>query len=171
MKMMKEVWPKAGIIFAVMALLTGIIYPGIVTVLAQVIFPFEANGSIVELDGKKYCTLLGQEYNDLGHMWGRVMSYDVSTYTDKNGNPLVYAGPSNKSPAGDEINESVAARVKKIHEANPEMGDTPIPVDLVTCSGSGLDPHISPAAAEFQVTRLAKAHNMTEDAVRAIIAK
>lgn len=81
----------------------------------------------------------------------------------------MYAAPSNLSPASDEFEDLVAERVKMIREANPDMDETSIPVDLVTCSGSGLDPHISPAAAEYQVARVAKANDMTEDEVRAII--
>ena len=76
-------------------------------------------------------------------MWGRIMNIDVSTYTDENGNTVLYAVPSNLSPAGEEYEALVAERVEKIKEANPDRGDTPIPEDLVTCSGSGLDPHIS----------------------------
>lgn len=86
-------------------------------------------------------------------------------------NPLVYSAPSNLSPESEEYAQLVEQRVERIKSANPEMGDTPIPEDLVTCSGSGLDPHISPAAAEYQVKRLARANDMTEDEVRAVIAK
>ena len=122
------------------------------------------------MDGKKYgCELLGQQYTDEEHMWGRIMNVDISTYKDENGKTLMYAAPSNLSPASDEFEDLVAERVKMIREANPDMNETSIPVDLVTCSGSGLDPHISPAAAEYQVARVAKANDMTEDEVRAII--
>ena len=110
-----------------------------------------------------------RQYTDDAHMWGRIMNIDVGTYTDKDGNPVLYAGPSNKTPAGEELEALVAERVEKLRAANPDMGDTAIPVDLVTCSGSGLDPHISPAAAEYQVARLAKANDRTEDEIRDII--
>ena len=102
-------------------------------------------------------------------MWGRIMNIDVSTYTDENGKALMYAAPSNLSPASEEYAQLVAERVEKLRNANPEMDETAVPVDLVTCSGSGLDPHISPAAAEYQVARIAKANDMTEDEVREII--
>ena len=132
----------------------------------------KANGSIIEVDGKKYgCELLGQQYADDAHMWGRIMNIDVSTYQDEDGNTLMYAAPSNLSPASEEYEELVAERVEKLRAANPDMDETAIPVDLVTCSGSGLDPHISPAAAEYQVARIAKANDMTEDEVRTIIEK
>lgn len=171
MKYVKELLPKALMIFIIFSVLCGIIYPGFITALGQLFFPFEANGSIVEIDGKKYSTILGQQYTDEGHMWGRIMSYDAGTYKDKSGKTVVYAGPSNLSPAGDDMKALVAERVAKIQAANPEMAGKPIPVDLVTCSGSGLDPDISPAAAEYQVARLARVKNMTPDQVREIIKK
>lgn len=126
----------------------------------------------MEVDGKKYgCELLGQQYTDGGHMCGRIMNIDVSTYKDENEKTLMYAAPSNLSTASEEYEALVKERVEKLREANPDMDETAIPVDLVTCSGSGLDPHISPAAAEYQVARIAKANDMTEDEVREIIKK
>ena len=172
MKTLKNVLPSAAVIFLIFTLLCGVIYTGIVTGIAQLVFPDKANGSIIEADGKKYgCELLGQQYTDDGHMWGRIMNIDVSTYKDENGKTLMYAAPSNLSPASEEYKALVKERVEKLREANPDMDETAIPVDLVTCSGSGLDPHISPAAAEYQVARIAKANNMTEDEVREIIKK
>lgn len=170
MKTIKSVLPKAGMIFLIFTLLCGVIYTGVVTGIAQLIFPDNAGGSIIEVNGKKYgCELLGQQYTDEAHMWGRIMNIDVSTYTDENGKALMYAAPSNLSPASEEYAQLVAERVEKLRNANPEMDETAVPVDLVTCSGSGLDPHISPAAAEYQVARIAKANDMTEDEVREII--
>lgn len=170
MKALKSVFPKALMIFLLFTVICGVAYTGVVTGVAQLIFPDKANGSLIEVDGKKYgCELLGQQYTDEEHMWGRIMYVDISTYKDENGKTLMYAAPSNLSPASDEFEDLVAERVKMIREANPDMDETSIPVDLVTCSGSGLDPHISPAAAEYQVARVAKANDMTEDEVRAII--
>lgn len=170
MKALKSVFPKALMIFLLFTVICGVAYTGVVTGIAQLIFPAKANGSLIEVDGKKYgCELLGQQYTDEKHMWGRIMKVDISTYKDENGKTLMYAAPSNLSPASDEFEDLVAERVKMIREANPDMDETSIPVDLVTCSGSGLDPHISPAAAEYQVARVAKANDMTEDEVRAII--
>ena len=170
MKALKSVFPKALMIFLLFTVICGVAYTGVVTGVAQLIFPDKANGSLIEVDGKKYgCELLGQQYTDEKHMWGRIMKVDISTYKDENGKTLMYAAPSNLSPASDEFEDLVAERVKMIREANPDMDETSIPVDLVTCSGSGLDPHISPAAAEYQVARVAKANDMTEDEVRAII--
>lgn len=172
MKTFKAVLPKATMFFLIFAVVTGILYTGVVTGLAQVLFPYQANGSIIEVDGKKYgCELLGQQYTDDGHMWGRIMNIDVSTYKDKDGKTLMYAVPSNISPASEEYEELVAERVEKLRAANPDMDDTAIPVDLVTCSGSGLDPAISPAAAEYQVARIAKARGIAEQQVRDIVEK
>ena len=172
MKELKAVLPKALTIFLIFSFVCGILYTGVVTGVAQLFFPEKANGSIIEVDGKKYgCELLGQQYTDDAHMWGRIMNIDVSTYKDENGHTLMYAAPSNLSPASEEYEALVAERVEKLRAANPDMDETAIPIDLVTCSGSGLDPHISPAAAEYQVARIAKANDMTEDEVRAIIEK
>ncbi|MDO5416247.1 MAG: K(+)-transporting ATPase subunit C [Lachnospiraceae bacterium] len=170
MKIMKQVLSKAFVMFLIYTALCGVVYTGCVTGIAQLLFPDKANGSIIEVDGKKYgCELLGQSYNDEAHMWGRIMNVDVSTYKDENGKTLMYAAPSNLSPAGGEYGELVARRVEMLRAANPDMEETAVPADLVTCSGSGLDPHISPAAAEFQTARIAKANGMTENAVREII--
>lgn len=172
MKDIKATLSKALIIFLIFTFVCGILYTGAVTGLAQLLFPHKANGSIIEVNGRKYgCELLGQQYTDDGHMWGRIMNIDVSTYKDADGTILMYAGPSNLSPASEEYKALVAERVEKLRAANPDMDETAIPVDLVTCSGSGLDPHISPAAAEYQVPRIATANHMTEDEVRIMIQK
>ena len=172
MKELKSTLTKALTIFLIFTFVCGILYTGVVTGVAQLFFPDKANGSIIEIDGRKYgCELLGQQYTDDAHMWGRIMNIDVSTYKDESGHTLMYAAPSNLSPASEEYEALVAERVEKLRAANPDMDETAIPVELVTCSGSGLDPHISPAAAEYQVARIAKANDMTEDEVQAIIEK
>lgn len=172
MKIFQNVLSKAVMIFVVFTLVCGVFYTGAVTGLARIIFPRQANGSIIEIAGKKYgCELLGQQYTDDAHMWGRIMNVDVATYKDENGNTLFYASPSNLSPASEEYGKLVAERIEKLRAANPGQKEEPVPVDLVTCSGSGLDPHISPAAAEYQVKRIAKAKNMSETEVRKIIEK
>lgn len=170
MNMIKSIFPKALMIFLIFSLVCGILYTGVITGLAQLLFPDKANGSIIEVDGKKYgCDLLGQQYTDDAHMWGRIMNLDVSTYQDEDGNTLMYASPSNLSPVSEEYEALVAGRVEKLRAADPDMDETAIPVDLVTCSGSGLDPHISPAAAEYQVARIAGARGITEEEVRSVI--
>lgn len=172
MKEFKSTLPKALTFFLIFTFVCGILYTGVVTGIAGLLFPEKAGGSIIEVDGKKYgCELLGQQYTDDSHMWGRIMNMDVSTYKDKDGHILMYAAPSNLSPASEEYRSLVAERVEKLRAGNPDMDETAIPSDLVTCSGSGLDPHISPAAAEYQVARIARANDMMEDEVRAIIEK
>ena len=110
-------------------------------------------------DDKKYgYELLGQKYTDEAHMWGRNMNIDVSTYKDENGKTLMYAVPSNLSPASEEFEDLVAKRAQMLRKANPDMEEKAIPVEFVTCSGSELDPHISPAAAKYQITRIEKAN-------------
>ena len=145
MKILKNVLPKSAIIFLIFTVICGVVYTGIVTGIAQLIFPDKANGSIIEVDDKKYgCELLGQKYTDEAHMWGRIMNIDVSTYKDENGKTLMYAVPSNLSPASEEFKDLVAKRVQMLRKANPDMEETAILVELVTCSDSGLDQHISP---------------------------
>lgn len=172
MKMLKNVLPKALIIFVVFTVLCGVIYTGVITGIAQVFFPEQANGSIIEVDEKKYGSeLLGQQYTDEKHMWGRVMNIDVSTYVNQDGEPVMYAAPSNLSPASQEYQDLIAQRVQKIQTAHPDKKNIAIPEDLVTSSGSGLDPHISIAAANYQVERIAKAQDMNESEVQDIIKK
>ena len=171
MKTMKDILLRAAGLFLIFTLLCGVFYTGAVTGFAQVLFPQKANGSMIEIGGVKYGSeLLGQYYTDDAHFWGRIMNLDVTTYRDGEGNILMYSAPSNLSPTSAEYAALVAERVEKIQKSNPIMKDTAIPVDLVTCSGSGLDPHISPAAAEYQVTRVATASGKSEQEVREIIA-
>lgn len=172
MNNIKTVLPRAGMLLLVFVIICGVIYTAVVTGIGQLIFPDKANGSIIEVDGKKYgCELLGQQYTDDSHMWGRVMKLDVTTYKDENGKALMYAAPSNLTPASDEYEELIAQRVEKIKKSNPDMGDVAIPVDLVTGSGSGLDPSISPAAATYQISRITKSKGISETELEAIIEK
>lgn len=167
-----KMWASALLAFLIMSVICGVIYTGVVTGIAQVAFPYQANGSIVKTDdGKQYSMLLGQTFEDDDHMWGRIQNYNAGTFVDDEGNAVMWAGASNLSPASDEFAALVAERVEKIRAAHPEKGDAPIPSDLVTCSGSGLDPHISPAAAEYQVERLVRSTGKSADEIREIIAK
>lgn len=165
-----EILKKASIYLLIMSVLCGLIYMFSVTGLAQLLFPQQANGSIVEVDGKKYgSSLLAQQFNDSSHLWGRIMSLDTTEYTDAQGNPVMYAKPMNLSPASEQYQTLVAERVKMICDANPDADMSAVPVDLVTCSASGLDPEISPAAATYQVPRIAKATGRSEEDVQAVI--
>ncbi len=168
MKIIKRAF-LAVILFTI---LCGFIYTALVTGISQVLSAHAANGKIIEVNGVKYGSeLIGQQFTDNRHMWGRIMKIDTSTFTDDNGNKLMYAGPSNLSPASDDYKEIIAQRVAKIKAADPEQADNPIPVDLVTGSGSGLDPDISVAAAQYQIPRLAKYNSISEAAVQEIIEK
>ena len=144
-------------------------YTGVLSLAGNALFPFQAQGSILSLQGRHYSTLLGQPFAAQNHLWGRPVSADLATYTE-NGKPLFYAGPSNKSPALPEYAATVQQRLEQIRLAHPEKAGQPVPVDLLTESGSGLDPHISPAAAEYQVDRLARATGFTPAEVRRTIA-
>lgn len=171
MKTVKSVIPKMLGFFLVMLVITSLIYPAVITAAARAMFPDQATGSIiVGNDGKRYGSeLLAQEFTGENYMWGRIMNVDTATFTGEYGEPLLYSWASNKSPAGEELEALVAERVERLRAANPEQGDEPIPVDLVTCSGSGLDPDISPAAAEYQVQRIADARGMRPEDVQAVI--
>ena len=167
-----KVISKAFKFILVFMIICGLIYPVFITGASQLLFKDKANGSIIEVNGKKYgSVLLAQEFTGDEYLWGRVMNLDTSTFTDENGEVLMYATPSNLSPASEEYEKLVSERIEKIKASNPDKKDNPIPVDLVTSSGSGLDPHISVAAAEYQVERISKARNISTDEVEQIIEK
>jgi K+-transporting ATPase ATPase C chain len=145
-------------------LLTGIIYPLAVTGLAQAVFPDKANGSIITKDGKTVgSALLGQQFTDPKYFWGRLSATSPYPY---NGGA---SSGSNLGPNNPDLMKSAEERIHALREVDP--GNTGrIPVDLVTASGSGLDPHISPAAAAYQVRRVAKLRGMDEEKVSAFVA-
>lgn len=168
--MFKGVASRALGVFALFTIVCGLGYTLVVTGIAQVAFPYQANGSLIKVDDKIVGSeLIGQNFEDEDHMWGRIQN--VSVVEDENGELMAYSAPSNLSPASEEYQELVDARVEKIRAANPDADMDAVPVDLVTCSGSGLDPEISPDAAEYQVPRLAKATGKSDDEVRDVIAK
>lgn len=172
MKIVKSVWAKALAALLVFTLLCGVLYPLAVTGISQLLFHNQANGSIIEVNGKKYgSTLLAQQFTGNQYLWGRIMNLDTKTYKDADGKSLMYAVPSNLSPASEQYKKLVQQRVEKIQAASPEKKGVAIPEDLVTCSASGLDPHISPAAADYQADRIAKARNVPVQQVRDLIAK
>ena len=142
---------------------TGIVYPLIVTGIAQVIFPSQANGSLIVKDGKLVgSSLIGQPFDDPKYFWGRPSA--TSPFQD---NATASSG-SNLSPTNPALVKAVQDRVDALRAADP--GNTAaVPVDLVTASGSGLDPHISPAAALYQVSRVAKARKMDPQAVQQLV--
>lgn len=123
MKALKSIFPRAALFVLIFTVVCGLVYTAVVTGLAQLIFPHQANGSIIEVDGKKYgCELLGQQYTDDAHMWGRIMNIDVTTYQDKDGKTLMYASPSNLSPASEEYKRLVSERVEKLKKSKPRDG-------------------------------------------------
>src|SRR5574337_1421634 len=141
-------------------ILTGIIYPLAVTGIAQVMSPHKANGSLIMKNGKPIGSrLIGQQFDDLKYFWGRLSATTPYPY---NGGS---SSGSNLGPNNPDLIKAVQARIDALHAADPE-NQTKIPVDLVTASGSGLDPHISLAAAEYQVHRIAKARDLPEALVR-----
>jgi len=146
-----------------LSVVTGLAYPAIVTVIAQLVFPHQANGSLIVKDGKAVgSTLIGQPFDDPKYFWGRPSATSPFGY-----NAGASAG-SNLSPTNPTLVEAVKGRVEALRAADP--GNTAaVPVDLVTASGSGLDPHISPAAALYQVGRVAKARKLEESAVRQLV--
>ena len=161
---------KALAFVLVLTLLCGVIYPLVTTGLAQALFHKQANGDLILIDGVNYGSEhIGQQFTQMNHLWGRPMRIDTESFSDADGNPLAYGWASNKSPASDEQDKVYAERVAAIRAAHPEMGDAPVPVELITESGSGLDPEISPEAAEYQVKRIAANTDWTEDEVREII--
>ena len=146
-----------------LTVITGVVYPLIVTGIAQVVFPSQANGSLIMNDGKVIgSALIGQPFDDPKYFWGR-----PSATTPFPDNAASSSG-SNLSPTNPDLVKAVQARVDALRAADP--GNTaPVPVDLVTASGSGLDPDISPAAALYQVTRVARARKLDPQAVRQLV--
>jgi K+-transporting ATPase ATPase C chain len=153
---------RALLVFSV---LLGIAYPLLVTGIAWLAFRGQANGSLIEQGGKPVgSTLIAQPFSDPGHFWSRPSATSPKPYDGGN------SSGSNQGPTNPALKDAVADRIKALREADP--GNTaPVPVDLVTASGSGLDPHISPAAAEYQVARVAKARGLPVETVRALVAR
>jgi potassium-transporting ATPase KdpC subunit len=155
----------ALVLLIVMSVLTGLIYPAVVTGIAQLVFPRQANGSLIVRDGKVIgSALIGQPFDDPKYFWGRPSATSPFPYN------AASSSGSNQGPTNPALYDAVKGRVEAMRAADP--GNTaPVPVDLVTASGSGLDPHISPAAALYQVGRVAKARKLEESAVRQLVEK
>jgi K+-transporting ATPase ATPase C chain len=160
---MKNILRPALVLFAVLTLLTGIAYPLVVTGVAQTLFPAQAGGSLILRDGKPIgSSLIGQNFSDPKHFWSRPSA------TSPMANNAANSSGSNLGPLNPALTDAVKGRVEALRAADP--GNTaPVPVDLVTASASGLDPHISPAAARYQVARVAKARGLAVDKVQALV--
>ena len=153
----------AVMVLVLLTLTTGVAYPLLVTGIAQAVFPFQAQGSLVVKDGKVVgSALIGQPFDDPKYFWSRPSA--TSPFADNAGS----SSGSNLSPTNPDLIKAVQGRVDALRAGDP--GNTaPVPVDLVTASGSGLDPHISPAAALYQVTRVARARKLDPAAVRQLV--
>lgn len=163
---MRSLIRPALMLLLLLTLATGIIYPTIVTGLAQLLFPWQANGSLVALAGRPVgSALIGQSFSDPKYFWGRPSATAPVPYNGGSSAASNY-GPLNPALVDSEI----APRSAQLHAADPTNA-VPIPVDLITSSGSGLDPHISPAAAEYQVSRVARVRGVDPSRVRQLIAQ
>lgn len=149
--------------YLLLTLITGLIYPLAVTGVAQIIFPNQANGSLIVQNGQAVgSTLIGQPFDDPKYFWGRLSATSPYPYD------AAASGGSNLGPTNPALIDEVKARVDALHAADPQNA-APIPVDLVTSSGSGLDPNISVAAALYQLPRVARVRGMSEAQVRSLV--
>jgi K+-transporting ATPase ATPase C chain len=153
----------ALVILVAFTLVTGVAYPLLVTGVAQAVFPYQAQGSLITKDGKLVgSALIGQPFDDPKYFWGRPSATSPFPYN------AASSSGSNLGPTNPDLVKAVQARVEALRAADPGNA-APVPVDLVTASGSGLDPHISPAAALYQVARVAKARQLPPEAVRQLV--
>ena len=161
--MMKNILRPALVLFFVFTLITGVAYPLLVTGAALALFPAQASGSLVLRDGKPVgSALIGQNFSEPKHFWGRPSATGPMPY-----NAAASSG-SNQGPLNPALTDAVKARVQALRDADP--GNTAaVPVDLVTASASGLDPHISPAGARYQANRVAKARGLAPEKVLALV--
>ncbi len=162
--MLKELRP-AVVSFLVLTLITGVAYPLVVTGISQAVFPDQANGSVIVKGGKAVGSeLIGQSFSDPKYFWGRPSA------TGPMPNNAAASSGSNLGPTNPALLDAVKGRVQALRDADP--GNTAlVPVDLVTASGSGLDPHISPTAAEYQVKRVARVRGLRAEVVTTLVAE
>ena len=169
--MMAQLRP-ALVALALLTMITGVLYPLAVTGIAQVAFPAQANGSLIrDAQGQvRGSALIGQPFDDPKYFWGRLSATGTFPYNSFDAESLTASSGSNLGPLNPALQDAVQARIDALKAADPQAA-LPVPVDLVTASGSGLDPHISPAAAEFQVRRVAQARGLPEEQVRRLVAR
>lgn len=159
----------ALLMLLIFTVITGVAYPLVVTGIAQMVFSHQANGSLIVIDGKAYGSeLIGQQFDDPKYFWGRLSATGTFPYNAFNAEDLTASSGSNYGPLNPALMEMVQARVDALKAADPHNVD-PIPVDLVTASGSGLDPHISVAAARYQIPRVAEARELSEADVQSLV--
>jgi K+-transporting ATPase ATPase C chain len=168
--MMNQLRP-AFVVLLALTVITGVLYPLAVTGIAQVIFPKQANGSIIVENGKPVGSeLIGQQFDDPKYFWGRLSDTGDFPYNAFNADTLTGSSGSNYGPLNPALTDAAQARIDALMAADPS-NTAPIPVDLVTASGSGLDPEISVAAAYYQVHRVAQARELGEADVKALVDK
>jgi potassium-transporting ATPase KdpC subunit len=168
--MMSQLRP-AFFMLLILTVITGVIYPLAVTGIAQLAFPHQANGSLIIIDGKTYGSeLIGQQFDDPKYFWGRLSATGTFAYNAFNADNLTGSSGSNYGPLNPALMDMVQVRVDALKTADPE-NTLPIPVDLVTASASGLDPHISVAAALYQIHRVAAARGLSETEVKSLVEK
>ena len=161
----------AIVLFFILTIITGVIYPLAVTGIAQVLFPFQANGSIMAQNGQPVgSALIGQQFDDPKYFWGRLSDTGTFAYNAYNAQNLTTSSGSNYGPLNPALLKAVQARIDALRAADPGNA-APIPVDLVTASGSGLDPDISPAAALYQAARVARVRGFALEGVNRLIAR
>lgn len=159
----------ALVFFALFTLVTGVLYPAAVTVFAQAFFPAQANGSIIEINGKLYgSALIGQNFSGPEYFWSRPSATAGHAYNAFDPIRLTGSSGANHGPLSVSLIDSVRQRVTTLRAANPAQADS-IPVDLVTASASGLDPHISLASAGYQIPRVAQVRGLSIDQVRSLV--
>ncbi|KAB8146047.1 potassium-transporting ATPase subunit KdpC [Chloroflexia bacterium SDU3-3] len=157
---------------AILTLITGVIYPLLITGLSQVLFPYQANGSIMrDAQGRALGSeLIGQEFSAPQYFWGRLSATGPAPYTAFNAATLTGSSGSNYGPLNPALVQAAQARIDALRAADPGNSQ-PVPIDLVTASASGLDPHISPAAAAYQVARVARARGLSQGDVEALVGR
>jgi len=161
----------AFLLLLALTILTGGIYPLVLTGVGQLVFPHQANGSLIVSNGQTVGSeLIGQSFDDPQYFWGRLSATGTFAYNAFNAENLTASSGSNYGPLNPALVDAAQARFDALKAADPD-NTTPIPVDLVAASGSGLDPQISPAAAEYQVSRVARERGLREDAVRQLVAQ
>jgi K+-transporting ATPase ATPase C chain len=160
---MKEQIKSAILMFVILSLLTGIFYPAFITGAVYIFFPHQATGSMLYRNNKLLgSALIGQEFTDPKYFWGRISETSPVAYNSSS------SSGSNLGPSNPALIEKVKARIRALKEFDPD-NTNPVPIDLVTSSASGLDPHISIAGAYYQIPRVARMRSLTEDMVKAIV--
>lgn len=165
----------------VLMLICGLLFPCLLTGISRLIFPNQANGNLITVNGKAVGSEnVGQEFTKDYYMWGRPSAYHYNVYTEDENGKQYYndgtefaglgSGSNNYAPSNPALSERIEADIETFLAKNPDVKREDIPTDLLTASGSGLDPHISPESAEIQIPRIAEASGLSEDKIRKIVA-